>query len=528
LIGLRAPSLTRNRNVCVTEDILRKSHFIHLCVLAFVLSRSGRVCPAQFREGKLGPAIGSRPSGQAARDLDAASSPRTLIGMQYETYFFRSLYLPGFDPGSGETAEAVPLLGKYNSYDVNVIKKHEEWFEYLGIDWLLIDWSNMLSMKPAWEEHSGATRELEETTALLFKTYTQLQREGKRPPKLVIMLGLQGPPHTMVVERLNRILAWMHANLLDKPEYKNLWLYYHGKPLLTVLALTTCGHIGNLSKGFAASDWTVRWMGSQLQDTHADDCGFWSWMDGPIRQKVTYKDGIAEETVVTPASFPISLPDATGTGWLDAHAVGRDHGAPYLESWRVAFESRPKFIQIHQWNEFAGQKHPRTEAQGRGSKHIVYGDEYNQELSDDIEPTRLDACTNSGCGGWGYYYVNLTKALISLYRNQTPDITVMALSGPSQPGVVKEKQWPLTWKSIGTPPSSYTLRLDGKSVAENIQGERYMLDLSKVAPGKHRVTLLANGVHTYFDLAPERLTQKSNAPLPVMSTIELTYAPSHH
>jgi hypothetical protein len=67
------------------------------------------MCPAQFREGKLGPAIGSRAPGQAARYLDAASSPRTLIGLQYETYFFRSLYLPGFDPGSGETAEAVPF-----------------------------------------------------------------------------------------------------------------------------------------------------------------------------------------------------------------------------------------------------------------------------------------------------------------------------------------------------------------------------------------------------------------------------------
>ena len=75
----------------------------------------------------------------------------------------------------------------------------------------------------------------------------------------------------------------------------------------------------------------------------------WSWMDGSIRQLVTYHDHAAEDTVVTPSCF------ADG-GWLAKSATGRDHGAPYIQSWKVAFETRPKFIQIHQWNEFAGQK----------------------------------------------------------------------------------------------------------------------------------------------------------------------------
>ena len=503
---------------------MSKSHLINLCVMAFILCTSGTTYPAQSPEAKSDRPINSRAPGEALKDLDAASSTRTLIGLQYETWFIHSLFLPGLDPGSRKTAEAVPLLVKYSSYDINVIRKHEEWFEYLGIDWLLIDWSNMLWMNPAWEEHKGASPRTGETTALLFKTYSKLQREGKTATKAgdyARLAGLSGS--TKIVERLNSVLAWTETNFLEKPEYKDLWLYYHGKPLLTVLALTTCADIAGLSKGFVASRWTVRLMGSQLQDTHAEDCGFWSWMDGPIRQEVTYKSGVAEETVVTPASFPISN---TGTGWLDSHAVGRDHGAPYLESWDVAFQSRPKFIQIHQWNEFTGQTHPRNEAQGTSSKHIVYGDEYNLEFSDDIEPTRLDACTDSGCGGWGYYYVNLTKALISLYRSQTPDITIMALSGPSRSEVVKEGKWPLTWKVIGKQPSSYTLRLDGKLVAGRIHGQRYTLDLANVAPGKHRVTLMANGVHTYFDLSPEKLTRKSGVPLPVISDIEFAYSPT--
>ena len=98
----------------------------------------------------------------------------------------------------------------------------------------------------------------------------------------------------------------------------------------------------------------------------------WSWMDGPIRQIVTRSGGAAEETVVTPASFTFP-----GKGWRHPSAIGRDHGSPYLQSWKVAFESKPKFIQIHQWNEFAGAK------EGKGSRPTI-GEPPQM-------PTRLDS-----------------------------------------------------------------------------------------------------------------------------------------
>ena len=483
----------------------------------------------------LGCAGGSRPANPAVVEpkanghLEASQFPGTLMGLQYETYFtnlnvgwetHRGTDIPGLNKG---TQEAIPILGKYSSYDVNIIRKHEEWFEYLGIDWLLIDWSNFLWMSPAWEQHQGATHEIEETTELLFKTYSQLEKEGRRPPKLVIMLGLEnGPPAPRALERLNGIVAWTRRTFLDAPEYKNQWLYYNGKPLLTILFNPPhpCEDLKRTidQSPLEAPDWTIRWIASQLQVNHAERCGMWSWMDGIIRQVATYNSGTAEETLVTPSAFPI--PD----GWLDPRTVGRDHGAPYLESWEVAFETHPRFIQIHQWNEFAGQ----AKGTGGGPKHNIFGDEYSAELSDDIEPTQLKGCGYRGCGGWGYYYMNMTKALISLYRNETPDITVMALSAPFQPATVKHKKVPLTWKTLGKKPSSYTLEMDGKIVANNITGQNYTLDLSQIHSGKHHVNLVANGAHTYFDLGPEKLAEKSGPPLPVTSTIEFNYAPGSH
>ena len=464
---------------------------------------------------------------QVKAHLEASATTGTLIGLQYEPYFTphnvgwetnRDTDIPGLIKG---TQEAVPILGKYSSFDVNIIRKHEEWFEYLGIDWLLIDWTNMLWMNPTWEKHEGATHELEQATELLFKTYSQMEKEGKHPPKLVLMLGLQnGDPVPHAAERLNGIVAWTNKELRDNPEYRDQWLYYSGKPLLTIMYNTVhaCDDLQIVTRKtpVVTPGWTVRWMASQLQVSHAEKCGMWSWMDGIIRQVVTYHEGKAEETVVTPSCFPI--PD----GWLDPRTAGRDHGAPYLESWQVAFEARPRFIQIHQWNEFAGQ------TTGGGPKHNIYGDEYNQELSDDIEPTELHGCSYRGCGGWGYYYMNLTKALISLYRGETPGITVMALSAPFEPATVKGRRLPLKWQIIGSKPASYTLEIDGKTVAGNIREQTYTLDLAHAQPGKHRAKLIANGAGTYFILAPDKLTERSAKRLPVTSTVEFTYAPSEH
>jgi hypothetical protein len=458
--------------------------------------------------------------------VDAAKVSGSLVGIQYENWF------TPHNAGKWDTAEAIPILGKYDSYDPNILRKHFAWFKEMGVDWLLIDWSNMLWSKPAWEAHQGGTRELEQTVAVMFKTASELNKQGKYAPKLVFMLGLQnGPPVPDGMKQLNGMIAWIKTNYLNNPEYKNLWLYYNGKPLLTILYFPSnpCAQIkaDQAKSHLEASDWTVRWMASQLQYNHADGCGMWSWMDGDIPQIVTRHDGRAEEVVVTPSSF--ELPSK---GWRDPTATGRDHGAPYIESWRVAFETRPKFIQVHQWNEFAGQKEGQgmpddywpKDAQRKARNTQIYGDEYNLELSDDIEPTRMNACAYRGCGGWGYYYLNLTKALISLYRNETPDATVMALSAPFQPAKITGVHLPLHWSVIGQVPSRYSISVDERPIAKGLQGTKYDLDLSKLTAGKHRVTLVAESAKTYYDLDPAKIATKSAKALPVTSSIEFIYA----
>lgn len=466
--------------------------------------------------------------------LDASKVSGSLIGIQYENWFY--------GPKSWETAEAIPVLGKYTS-NSTIFQKHFGEFQQLGIDWLLIDWSNMLWAKPAWEEHTGATRKLEQTTAALFQTAAALHKAGKYAPKLVFMIGLQnGPPVPNGVQRLNQEIKWLKTDYLDRPEYKDLWLYDGGKPLLVILYWPRhpCRQIAaDLAKTpLTAPDWTVRWMSTQLQDNHAERCGMWSWMDGTIPQVVTMHDGKAEDLVVTPSSFQFP-----GKGWTDPSAIGRDHGVPYLESWKAAFEYRPKFIQIHQWNEFAGQRNGQgmpldywgehtqiasatSAASCKRARSEAYGDEYNLQLSDDLEPTRPNACAYRGCGGWGYYYWNLTRAIVSLYRGETPDITVMALSSDaSTSDTVKKSLLHLHWAVLGKKPASYSIYLDGVAVAGRLKATEYTMNLSRAAAGTHRIKLVANGAHTDFALDAARKTIRSAKPLPVVSDLTIKYLP---
>jgi len=459
--------------------------------------------------------------------LEADNVARSLIGIQYEQWFY--------GPQSWKTAEAVPILGKYTT-DTATVASHYESFRQLGIDWLLIDWSNMLWAKPAWEQHTGETQRLEEKTAVLFQTAVRLHREGKYAPKLVFMVGLQnGPPVPNGVARLNGMLTWLKANYLDRPEYKDLWLYDGGKPILTILYWPP-DPCAQLPKDLAAhtlhaEDWTVRWMSTQLQDNHAERCGMWSWMDGVIPQILTSHQGRPEEIVVTPSAFRFPR-----EGWTAPSAIAKDHGVPYLESWKAAFVYRPKFIQVHQWNEFAGQENGHgmpKDYWGQGPARAqpvqvqdLYGDEYNLQLSDDMEPTVLTACAYRGCGGWGYYYYNLTRAIISLYRGATPGITVLALSGPATTVNASIRTVDLRWAYLGKEPTSFAIELDGKVVATALTGSGYKLDLSQVKHGSHHVRLTAAGVYTNFSLDPSHATQHSTEKLPVQSEISFDYGRS--
>lgn len=385
----------------------------------------------------------------AAKDLSPPRAPSgTIFGMQWEPWFTGGVQ-------RWHTAQAVPLVGFYDSYNRDVIRQHVLWFMDLGLDFIMPDWSNHIWGCTHWNERSNGVNALLHATQLALETLAEMRAEGLPVPQVALMPGLSnGPPATMGA--LNEELDWIYHNYLRNPRFEGLWQTFGGppddKPLVVVLDTGAVAHpkgtaasafripffkqtLGmseaeldaNVFAAFRAAQgpaddthFTVRWMSSQNQTTRHHELGYWSWMDGVIDPPVTYLDGVAEAVTVTPSFF-------NARGWTGPLAAGRRGGATYLETFKVALAHRPKVVLLHQFNEYSGQ----PPGHGYGPDHDIYVDTYSVELSDDLEPVSLTAAGYRGdMGGWGFYYLNLTRALMDLYRHQADDCTLLA--GPER------------------------------------------------------------------------------------------------
>jgi hypothetical protein len=339
--------------------------------------------------------------------MPRASAQR--VGTQWE---------PWFTPINAfwQTAEAVPVLGYYQSYNQDVTRQHVIWLVESGVDFWLADWSNHIWFSPTWESRGENCNEIIHATTLALETLASMREEGLPVPQFTLLAGIS---HVEGGERaVNGMLDWVYHNYLRNPRFKGLWFEHAGKPLVTLLNL---GHT-YLAAGKVVDPegrFTIRYVSAQNDKTREHELGLWSWMDTGAPM-VTYKDGVAEAVTAAFGYFDSG-------GWTKPGAAGLRGGATFLETMRVAFAARPQVLFLHQFNEFAGQ----VEGSGHGENKDQYYDTYNAELTDDYEPTALEVPGyRSPQGGWGYYYLNLQRAVVDLYKQETPETTVLVLEQP--------------------------------------------------------------------------------------------------
>lgn len=452
---------------------------------------------------------------------------RRMPALPHDGHIFCVQYEPWFTGlSSWNTAEAVPLLGFYRSFDEDVIRQHILWFIESGINAVMLDWSNHIWGCQHWNQRGPLARAIIHNTTIFLEVLAEMHDEGLDVPKIVLMPGLSnGPPAAMTA--LNEELSWIYQNYILDPTLKRLFLTYDGKPLVIIL---DTGAIGDKNArtspafripflkqtlGYSAavldslraaqgpidsSHFTVRYMSSQNQLTHYDRLGYWSWMDGRLKPVVTYCDGNPEAVTVTPSFFG-------RYGWTAPDAFGRLSGWTYLKTFDVALDQRPKIVFLHQFNEFAGQKN----GEGYGNDKGIFLDEYNTELSDDIEPTSLTAQGyRDRKAGWGFYYLNLTRALIDVFRGRSQESTILAVAPPNVHG----NRLLFRWTTVGPRPRNFTISIDGKVVVNGFAGEKVMIPVDKLRNGDHVVTVLANGVSTHCSMSLERLSDLTSKPLP--------------
>jgi hypothetical protein len=431
-------------------------------------------------------------------------NPDELVGVQWEEWFTpTNCYW--------QTAQAVPLMGFYESFDPDVLRQQAIWLTESGADFIVADWSNNIWNIDDWDKRAPGFNELQLSTTMMLETLAKLRDEGHDVPKFTLLTGVSNVPNTGV-NAVNGQLNYIYRNYIDNPRFKGLWQEFDGKPLVTILDCSS----SYARAGIKVDDrFTVRYVGSVLELSHADDYGLWSWMDGTLKPILTYKDGKKGEG--RPEATTVSVGFFGDGGWKYPAGTGRKNGSTLLETFKVPYAARPRVTFIHQFNEFAGQ----TEGQGFGPKHDVYVDSYSTELSDDAEPTSLTTPAYRGNGGWGYLYLNYMRALVDLYRQKTPVTTVLAVSNPVRNAVVKAGKVKVEWTSIGKPAASYTVRANGEIVVAGIKGNGAEVDLSKFPAGPLTISVVGEGTKANYRYSWTDDSERLSKPIPAASEVQV-------
>jgi hypothetical protein len=415
--------------------------------------------------------------------------PNHLVGIQWEPWFTPS-------NASWNTAQAVPVFGFYWSWDPNVTRQHMLWFAESGIDFLVADWTNHLWDRTSWNDRPEAANEIIHCTTLALETMAAMHDEGIPVPKMVLLLGLTNGPST-TMEAVNEEMEWVYHSYVRNPRFKDLFLDVDGKPLILIFNGGGPGWLlANGDPFVDESHFTVRWCSSQHQITRDNEHGYWSWMDGVPDLPVTLSEGRPEAMTPSVGFFGAG-------GWLGKEAYGRRNGWTLVETFQRAIQVKPRFLQIHQYQEFAGQ----PEGQGYGPNRDHYVDSYSPEFSDDVEPTSLTAPAYRGEGGWGFSTLNYMRALVDLYRQPKPETSVLAIGAPLRASPVTGPSLAVEWTLAGRPAQRFVITVSGKGTDGKSRtitrtapptARKITIDLSGLSQGPVTVRVRAAGTRCRY------------------------------
>ena len=405
-------------------------------------------------------------------------SKKSLVVMQWEEWFSPTIIY-------WNTAQAVPLMGFYRSSDENVMRQQIIWMIEAGVDVIQCDMSNNIWFTDDFNNVSPMVRELFFINQLMMETLAKMRDEGYKVPKFMILSGVSWVPNGLQV--VNQQLNALYKMYVDNTRWGDLYYRYNGKPLVLLLDLP--GRFYPMQDQLD-NRWSVKFASVALEtNTDQRNKGFWSWMDSSA---TTVRDAEGRPEAIT-----ASVGCFTGIGWKDPQTRGRRGGATLVEDWNTVLRDKPQHVFLHQFQEFAGQ----LESEGRGANRDEFGDTYSVDLSDDIEPTSLTAPAYRGNGGWGYFYLNLTKALTDQLARKTADTTVIVIAKPDRNHEVSGRNMEFQWRYSGvTPKHGVDVSLDGKVVKKGVVEQNSSLDISGLPKGSHKLTLTAPGTAQRYRL----------------------------
>lgn len=278
-----------------------------------------------------------------------------------------------------------PALGRYDSRDRRVMRKHAEWLTDAGVDFIWLDWSNNVTYDPDEFWEGGKQDLIEDATAILFDEYYKMGKAGIKHPKISIFIGVTGAPEAAADGRLQKKADQVYDMYANNPKYKDMMQQYLGKPLLVVY-VDTPSPWQNGTPEWNDDRFTVRWMTGYVSEQpslrtedRVSKYGYWAWED---RGEQTYPicDGRPETMVVCAATRKQG--DPGDAGYIPEK--GRRDGQTLREQFARAREIGTRFAMVVSWNEWTTGEQPSVEVSKDIEPSVEHGDKYLRILKEEI------------------------------------------------------------------------------------------------------------------------------------------------
>ena len=259
--------------------------------------------------------------------------------------------------------------GHYRSDDPWVIRRNIAMLASAGVDFIYFDVTNSFTYLNTVDKYCEISLEMRE--------------KGINAPYISFMTNSNS----------GRIMNELYDEFYSKDEYKDLWFYWEGKPI--IFGQPKDPVLRKDVSSFFNIKYSWAWTDAQENPNH------WQWLDTYPQDYGWSTKGVVDQVPVSVASHPYSN---LGTSYSNGKQPAYDkfkltpftgQGLYFAEQWERALELNPKVVMITQWNEWKAQRFinegdsrigflgvPGTE----GSTYFV--DAYNQEYNRDVEPMK--------------------------------------------------------------------------------------------------------------------------------------------
>ena len=268
------------------------------------------------------------------------------------------------------------VYGYYKTNDDWVLRKHAELLADAGVDVIIFD-------------NTNGTFTWKESYDHIFKTFEKALEDGVNVPKITFLLPFWNKSDTDTQVRA------IYKDVFYREKYQKLWFYFDGKPMLMCdqSFIDNSDLLGKEIRNY----FTFRKPQPEYLTDSKTIYNQWGWLSvyPQTQYKASGKSGVEQITVGVAANHnykthkltAMNGENVTGRTYtskgIDTRPDAVKYGAHFAEQFEYALAVDPDVIFITGWNEWIVGRYDTWQGVAN-----AFPDEYNDEFSRDIEPTK--------------------------------------------------------------------------------------------------------------------------------------------